>query len=122
MPPFGLAAALLAAASGITAAAFALDAYVAPRMQPVASISAGTSTHQRDHVSPLAGVARTRFVAVEAAAPRTAPGKPKTAPNVAASAAKTPAGKGQPAKDHPSTKARKAQQAAAPWPWSVLGN
>jgi len=120
MPPFGLLAALLTAASGITAAGFAVDAYFGPRMMPVASMSAGTSTHQRSEASLLGTKARTRFVAIQdtpRAAP--APAKPKAAPSTAKA---PPAKKAQPVKDAQLVKAKRPQQAAVQWPWSVFGN
>jgi len=119
MPPFGLLVALLTAASGVTAAAFAVDAYLEPRMT---SIAAGISTHQRNVASPLAAGARTRFVALEDA-PRAASAKSKSVPSSAQNPAKAPSRKAvQPAKDGQPVKTNRTQQAAAQWPWSLFGN
>ena len=121
MPPFRLMAALLTAASGVTGAAFAVDGYLAPRMMPgpPAPMTAGVSTtHQKIEALPRALAARTRFVAVEDT-PRAA--KPKPHPSAIPSVAKTPAKKTQPVKDNQPPKAKKAQQAAVQWPWSLFG-
>ncbi len=116
MPPFGLLAALVAAASGITAAAFMIDGYLAPRMMPDAPTLAGTSTHQRSHLPPLVTGARTRFVAIEA---RATPPRPKLAP----SAAKTSSARKPPtAKASLAASAKKPREAAVQWPWSQFGN
>ena len=115
-------AALLTAASGVTGAAFAVDGYLAPRMMPgpPAPMTAGVSTtHQKIEALPRALAARTRFVAVEDT-PR--PAKPKPLPSAIPSIAKTPAKKTQPVKDNQPPKAKKAQQAAVQWPWSLFGN
>ena len=116
MSPFGLLAALLAAASGVTAAAFIIDGYFEPRMMPDAPALATTSTHQRGHLPPLATGARTRFVAIEA---RATPPRPKLAPG----AAKTsPVRKPPPAKESLVARAKKPRQAAVQWPWSQFGD
>ena len=122
MPPFRLMAALLTAASGVTGAAFAVDAYLAPRMMPgpPAPMTAGVSTtHQKIEALPRALAARTRFVAVEDT-PR--PAKPKPLPERHPQFAKAPAKKTQLVKDNQPPKPKKAQQAAVQWPWSLFGN